>query len=184
MPRRQNTGPVRTAAGLPTSYLIATIARAISRELATVRRPGIAGPQVAPLLALRREPGLSNAQLARRSYVTPQSMNEVVIGLEREGLIRRTPDDGNRRILRAYLTPAGRSLLTRWEQAIDLMERRLFAGFAPEALEVLTADLERCAENMGLGPGRHSERKPAEAGLGQENARPRRSGRRTIAASP
>jgi DNA-binding MarR family transcriptional regulator len=161
---RHNTGPVRTAAGLPVSYLIATISRAISRELATVRRPGIAGPQVAPLLALRREPGLSNAQLARRSYVTPQSMNDVVIGLEQEGLIRRTPDDDNRRILRAHLTPAGRKFLSSWEKAIDRMEDRLFEGFTGEDLRTLTIDLERCAENMGLGPGHHSDHGPSEPG--------------------
>jgi DNA-binding MarR family transcriptional regulator len=184
MPRRQNIGPVRTAAGLPVSYLIATIARAISRELAAVRRPGIAGPQVAPLLALRREPGLSNAQLARRSYVTPQSMNDVVIGLEQEGLIRRTPDGGNRRILRAYLTPAGRKFLSQWEKAIDRMEGQLFDGFTAEDLEALTVALERSAENMGLGPGRHPEHTPAGPGGNEPRPKPRRSARPTVAASP
>jgi DNA-binding MarR family transcriptional regulator len=181
MPHRQNVGPVRTAAGLPVSYLIATIARAISRELAAVRRPGIAGPQVAPLLALRREPGLSNAQLARRSYVTPQSMNDVVIGLEQEGLIRRTPDGGNRRILRAHLTPAGRKFLSQWEKAIDRMESQLFDGFTADDLEALTAALERSAENMGLGPGRHAEHTPAHGG-DEPGPKPRRSSRRKVAA--
>jgi DNA-binding MarR family transcriptional regulator len=184
MPRREKTEPVRTAAGLPVSYLIATISRAISRELAAVRRPGIAGPQVAPLLALRREPGLSNAQLARRSYVTPQSMNDVVIALEQEGLIRRTPDGGNRRILRAYLTPAGRKFLGQWEKAIDQMEGRLFEGFTGQELETLTGDLERCAENMGLGPGRHSDHRPGDADAKVRPARSRHSSQRTVGASP
>jgi DNA-binding MarR family transcriptional regulator len=184
MPRRENTEPMRTAGGLPVSYLIATIARAISRELAAVRRPGIAGPQVAPLLALRREPGLSNAQLARRSYVTPQSMNDVVIALEQEGLIRRTPDGGNRRILRAYLTPAGRKFLAQWDKAIDQMEDRLFEGFTADELETLTVDLERCAENMGLRPGRHSDHGPPESGAPERPARSRRSTRRTVGALP
>jgi DNA-binding MarR family transcriptional regulator len=152
MPRRQNnSGPVRTAAGMPVSYLLASIARAISRELGTARRPGIAGPQVAPVLALRREPGLSNAQLARRCSVTPQSMNDVVIGLEQERLIRRTPDDGNRRILRAYLTPAGKRFLAAWEKTIDRLESQLFAGFSTDELAALTAALEHCGENMDLG---------------------------------
>lgn len=155
MPRRQQSNAEPRAAGeLPVSYLIASISRAISRELASVRRPGIAGPQVAPLLALRSEPGLSNAQLARRSYVTPQSMNDVVIGLEREGLIRRTPDGGNRRILRAYLTPAGRRFLTQWEKAIRGLEDHLFEGFGAEELEAFAHALERCADNMGLRPSR------------------------------
>lgn len=133
---------------MPVSYLIANLSRAISREMAAVRRPGIAGPQVAPLLVLRDEPGLSNAQLARRTHVTPQSMNEVVIGLESEGLIERRLDAGNRRILRAYLTPAGRSQLRRCERAIGRLEERLFAGLGARELRALRGVLERCVQNM------------------------------------
>ena len=102
---------------------------------------------MAPLMALRIEPGLSSAQLARWSYVTPQSMNEVVIALERDGLIERRPDGENRRILRAYLTAAGRRRLDEWEEAIARLEDRMFTGFSGRQLDDLTEVLKQCAEN-------------------------------------
>jgi hypothetical protein len=65
------------------------------------------------------------------------------------------------------------------------MEDQLFDGFTAADLEALTVALERSAENMGLGPGRHAEHKPANSG-GEPPPEPkaRRSGRRTVAASP
>jgi len=57
------------------------------------------------------DPGLSNAQLARRVNVTAQSMNGVVVALEREGYIERTVDPENARVLRCYALPAGVALM-------------------------------------------------------------------------
>jgi DNA-binding MarR family transcriptional regulator len=132
---------------MPISYLIANLSRAISRELSRDRLPGVAVPQIAPLLLLAREPGLSNAQLARRLHVSPQSMNEVIIDLEREGLIRRRADGTNRRILRAEVTAAGNRQLSRWDETIAELEQRLFAGLSSAQVEALARSLERCVEN-------------------------------------
>jgi hypothetical protein len=52
---------------------------------------------------LRARPGLSNAQLARRSLVAPQS---ILAKLERRGLVGREVDPGHGRILRATPTEA------------------------------------------------------------------------------
>ena len=65
---------------------------------------GLSVAQYTTLSILRSRSGLSNAQLARRLWVTPQSMNEVISALERAGLIERVPDVANRRILRTALT--------------------------------------------------------------------------------
>jgi DNA-binding MarR family transcriptional regulator len=55
-------------------------------------------PQYAALTALEREEGLSNAELARRCFVTPQTMHSIVTRLEEEGLLRRTPHPNHGRI--------------------------------------------------------------------------------------
>lgn len=153
--RRTRTRPEGKARGgveqLPVSYLIANVARAVSREIAAVRLPGIAVPQVAPLLLLSREPGLSNAQLARRLHVSPQSMNEVIIDLEHAGLIRRRVDGANRRILRAELTAAGRKQMARWDKAIEELEARLFDGLSERQIEAMAEALRRCIENTRPG---------------------------------
>ena len=51
---------------------------------------GLTVTQFAVLTALEEEPGLSNADLARRAFVTPQSMHAVLQELEsRQLLVRR-----------------------------------------------------------------------------------------------
>jgi DNA-binding MarR family transcriptional regulator len=94
------------------SYVIARLERAVRREIGRLVGPrGLSVAQYTTLSILRSRSGLSNAQLARRLWVTPQSMNEVISALERMGLIERVPDAGNRRILRTALTPVGREIL-------------------------------------------------------------------------
>ena len=76
-----------------------------------LREHGATLAQYAVLTALDEEPGLSNAGLARRAFVTPQTMNQVLRELEQKGWVARHPDPAHARILQADLTPAGRTAL-------------------------------------------------------------------------
>src|SRR5438067_9226765 len=61
------------------SYLIGRLERLVRRRLATALEPaGLTLPAYTTLSVLKAQNGLSNAQLARRSLVTPQSMSEVL----------------------------------------------------------------------------------------------------------
>lgn len=146
--RRQ---PIRhLPSGVPLSYALTRLSRAIGHELQSANLT-LVGPQVAALLALRHEPGLSNAQLSRRCYVTPQSMNEVILVLEQRGLIVRRQDPSNRRILRAELTPAATDILAGWDDAIADVEARMFDGFTSREIDTFAAALDECVANMGIG---------------------------------
>jgi DNA-binding MarR family transcriptional regulator len=70
----------------------------------------------------RSEDGRSAADLARRSHITPQSMNEIIAVLDRKGLIRRREDPDNRRILRVTLSKDGVKLLAECDKKIDRVE--------------------------------------------------------------
>ena len=153
MARAAQRSSKRDQDGVPVSYALTRLSRAIGRDLIAAKLT-LSGPQVAALLALRRESGLSNAQLARRAYVSPQAMNEVTLELERRDLIERHPDQGNRRILRARLTSAGETILTSWDAAIDDVEDQLFDGFSSAELRAFSRALDRCVANMGLRGGR------------------------------
>ncbi len=74
---------------------------------------GVTTPQFAVLALLQAQPGLSNAELARQSLITPQTMNTILGRLESAGLVARTPHPGHGRILRAQLTRAGHAVLER-----------------------------------------------------------------------
>jgi DNA-binding MarR family transcriptional regulator len=68
---------------------------------------GATSSQLSLMNRLAREPGLSGAELARRSLVTPQAAQLGLTMLERRGWVERRPDPAHKRILRSYLTAEG-----------------------------------------------------------------------------
>jgi DNA-binding MarR family transcriptional regulator len=108
------------------TYLVKWLELAIRAEMDVICSAfGVTAPQYTALSVLDRHPGMSSAQLARRSFVTAQSGNEMIGALERKGLISRTPDTQNRRILRITLTPKGNRLLARCDSEMDRLEMRM-----------------------------------------------------------
>ena len=61
---------------------------------------------------------LSTSQLARRAFMTPQSMSEVIHALEGKGLIERNPAPESPPDAPATLTPQGRRVLAACEEAV------------------------------------------------------------------
>jgi len=134
------------------SYVIARLERAVRRGVEEAIQPfGLTVPQFTALSVLARRSGLSNAQLARRAYITPQSMNEVVLQLERKGLLERTPDPAHRRILRAKVTADGRAVLQQCEAAVAGMEEQMLSALDPLARERMAHDLAACVHALGAG---------------------------------
>jgi DNA-binding MarR family transcriptional regulator len=106
-------GRVAAAVEPRISYVVARLERAVRAGINERVRPyELTTLQYTTLSVLgsRGQP-LSNAQLARRAYMTPQSMIEVIEALERKGLIRRDPHPNHRRVYPAMLTPKGQRVL-------------------------------------------------------------------------
>src|SRR5690554_4962156 len=122
---------------------------ALRTRLDEALRPlGLTTPQCAVLAALEREPGLSNAALARAAFVTPQTMQSILTNLEREGLLVRTADPSHGRILRSEITAKGRKALVRAAEAIAPVEALMLGAVGPENAERMAATLLRCAEKL------------------------------------
>jgi DNA-binding MarR family transcriptional regulator len=134
------------------SYVIARLDRAIRREITDMVAPhGLTATQYTALSVLRMGKGLSNAQLARRSYVTPQSMIEMLGTLEAKGLIVRSPAPDHGRILRTALTAKGRRLLSRCDAAINRMEVEMTRELSPEQLDEFEQMLRSCVHMLHAG---------------------------------
>lgn len=134
------------------SYVVARLDRALRREIdSRVRSHGLTTTTYTALSVLAVQSGLSSAQLARRSYVTPQSMNQLVVTLERRGLIKRAPDPDHRRILRAKLTPKGRQVLEACDRAVDEMEVEMLGAFPERERDRLREQLIACVRELGAG---------------------------------
>jgi DNA-binding MarR family transcriptional regulator len=114
-------------------YLVGRIDRVVRRAIgAVLEAQGLSVNQYTTLSVLDRRSGLSNAQLARRALVSPQSMNEVLLALEQRGLVRRHAHPDHGRILQARLTAKGRSLLARCDAEVREVEARMVSGLADE----------------------------------------------------
>jgi DNA-binding MarR family transcriptional regulator len=72
-----------------------------------LKKVGLTTPQYAALSVMEGEKGLSGASLARRCFVTPQTMNGILVNLEKAGLLERRPHPEHGRVLQAYLTGRG-----------------------------------------------------------------------------
>lgn len=115
-----------------TLYLVKRLELAIRARMDEALRPhGLTTLQFTALTALRHRDRLSSAQLARRSFVTPQTMNEMVRWLEDRGHIERHRDPDNRRVLLISLTESGRDVLRRCDSLIEAIEDEVL-GAIPE----------------------------------------------------
>lgn len=136
------------------TYLVKRLESAVRQSLdAVLQAHGLTTPQYAALSILGRHPGLSSAQLARRSFVTPQSMQVMVAMFVRTGLVGRRPDPENQRILRIFLTDEGRAVLSRSQDAADQIERSMLAGLTSAHIANFSETLQTCVHNLAAGPG-------------------------------
>ncbi|MEU4422001.1 MarR family transcriptional regulator [Actinoplanes sp. NPDC024001] len=109
-------------------YLVKQLELAVRSHLdELVRSAGITALQYTALTVLERHDGLSAAQLARDSFVTAQSMADMVRALETRGLIRRERNAGNRRELLIRLTDDGRALLASVAEPVRSLEERMIS---------------------------------------------------------
>lgn len=119
----------------------AALAAALREHGATVAHYGV-------LAVLDEQPGLSNADLARQAFVTPQSMNQVLRELEEKDWVTRRPHPGHGRIRPASLTRDGRTVLRACQRAASAIEERMLAGFGRADRERLAAALRACADAL------------------------------------
>jgi DNA-binding MarR family transcriptional regulator len=146
----------RARASTPVSprigYAVGRLDRALRREIGALVAPfGLTVPKYTALSILRDRPGLSNAQLARRSYVTPQSMNEVLSALEADGLIVRSPATNHGRVLEVALSERGIEVLAACDRAVTHMENAMLADLDQAGRDQLLAALLSCVHRLGAG---------------------------------
>ena len=107
-------------------YMVKQVELVVRSHLDELVRPsGITALQYTALTVLERHDGLSAAQLARDSFVTAQSLADVVRSLESRGLIRRERNPRNRRELLILLTDEGREVLDRHAGPVRELEERM-----------------------------------------------------------
>jgi DNA-binding MarR family transcriptional regulator len=110
-----------------------------------LRQVGLTTAQYAVLGFLEDAGELSNAELARRCYVTPQTMTQIVASLAARGIVQRSAHPTHGRILPTRLTRQGRRLVAQAHQRVGVVEARMTAGLSEDERHQLTRLLEVCA---------------------------------------
>ena len=117
-----------------------------------LREIGMTTAQYAVLSSLEVASGLSSgAELARRGFVTLQTMNAILINLEAAGLVVRWPHPEHGRVLQTYLTKEGEKPASKAHRIVEVIERRMLKGLSREDQHRLLEALRSCADTLETG---------------------------------
>ncbi len=134
-------------------YMVKQVELAVRARLDEIVRPaGLTTAQYTALSVLERHTDMSSAQLARSSFVTAQSMADMITALEGRRLIERHRDRSDRRRLVVALTDAGRALLDRCRPDVAALEATMLSGLSVTQTKALRAALTICYGNLSHPP--------------------------------
>ena len=98
----------------------------------------------AALFGLHSEPGSNGAKLARRAFVSAQTMNSVLRRLEADGHIERRPHPDSRRADSWSLTDEGLEQLERARAVGQRVFDRMLGSLDADELERFESYMKRC----------------------------------------
>lgn len=126
-------------------YEVKQVELAVRALMDEVLRPaGVTTLQYTALTVLAGRDGLTSAELARNSFVTAQTMTDMVAALERRELIVREQDPAHGRKLLISLTDKGRAFLDEHSAEIAAIEERMVSRLNKNERTALHDLLNRC----------------------------------------
>jgi DNA-binding MarR family transcriptional regulator len=130
-------------------YLVKRVQQSLRRRCDAALRPSeLSMAQYAAMRALADHPEASASELARRCFVTRQSLQDLLAGLRSAGYVRdaKAPPRGRARSLE--LTPSGTKRLAAAHSAVMAVESSMLEGISASTQRQLAASLDRCAQNL------------------------------------
>jgi DNA-binding MarR family transcriptional regulator len=110
------------------------------------------------LLALWREEGPTQSELADRLHVRPATITKMLQRMAEAGFVERRRDSRDQRVVRVYLADAGRAVLERVRQVWEQMEQEVLEGFDQAEHHQLRGFLLRIRENLRSKENRQEHR--------------------------
>jgi DNA-binding MarR family transcriptional regulator len=130
-------------------YLLRQAQHAFANAMTqALREHRLTSPQFGVLSVLVADPGLSAADLARAAMVTPQAINLLVAGLERERLIRKHQHPSHGRVLQLFPTDEGIRRVREAYPAVIALEDRIAELIPSRQLPTIKRWLVDVATNM------------------------------------
>ena len=121
----------------------ATTAALAKAGLQDIGQPGV-------LFYLNRAPeeGVTQNKLAEAVRVSPSTMAASLKSLESNGYVTKHSDSSDGRCKRVCITQKGRDVIQRCFEAFRSVDRQLYAGFAPEEVELLKGAYRHMLDNL------------------------------------
>jgi DNA-binding MarR family transcriptional regulator len=120
---------------------------ALKKELAAAGAEGIKPAYLGVLMILWAQDGLKAVELGRRVGLEPSSMTGLLDRMERDGLLTRQADPGDRRAQRIVLTARGRRARKPVSAVLDRALDTMFEGVAERDVEQLKQTLRQVLAN-------------------------------------
>ncbi len=133
------------------AYLVGRLDHVLNRRIReSVAQFGMTAAQYTAMSVIRAHGQLSNAQLAERSMVSPQSANEMVKTMAARGWISRESALSHGRIIHIGLTEAGASLLDQCDAAVAEVEATMLGEMGEDDMDVLHAQLRNMVRSLSV----------------------------------
>ena len=119
---------------------------ALNRERERLNQKLIPVPLMAYVL---EHPGCTQGEVAAWLYISAASVATSCKRLEKEGLLERRVDPGNRRKNQLFVTEEGAALTREKRAMLDRVNARAFAGVSDEDGAVFSRVLDQMMDNLG-----------------------------------
>ena len=142
----------RDALGCPegmVAYSIKQLQHAFRVRMdAALQSVGLSTAQYALLTAIGQGAGSSSAELARRCFIKPPSVRELIVRLEADRLIERQSSATHGRVIEIRLTAEGRKTLSRGRDRVAPIEADMLRYLTVAERSTLARLLQRCTETL------------------------------------
>jgi DNA-binding MarR family transcriptional regulator len=100
------------------------------------------------LINVDRRPGCRQVELAEWLDITPVTVGRMIDRLEKQKLVRRENEPGDRRVYRVYIAAGARSLLAQLNDKAQQTRERAFRGMSAAQRDELLDALAKLRENL------------------------------------
>ena len=131
-----------------TGYTIKQVQQLIHTQMEDVLRPlDLNISQYNVLKNLEATTFVTGAELARKAFITPQTMHTMLTTMERKGLVARSPIEGNKKVMSVAITSKGVAVLGDAEEALGGVYKKANSALSPGE----HAELERLLHKLSAG---------------------------------
>lgn len=109
---------------------------------------GLTEGQPKILRFLLNHDGCIQREIAENCYIEPATVTSLLANMEKSGLIYRTANPNNRRILNVFITTKGMDSQKKVEEIFNSIDEKCFKGFSEEEKLNAIAILDRLYENL------------------------------------